>query len=196
MKTPYIIGITGCAASGKSTFAKNLYELLGGEKVLLINMDSYFLPEVELPRAKAPITEVEYPDYNQPISQDLPKLKQDLNKLITTNEHKIIIIEGLWTLYDEHIRNLLHLKLFVDCLPDERAIRRLKRYHTGVNGPGIYPVDEIFGKMSDMYLDLVRYRQAELIEPTKWHADFIINGSNPSRKSLKIITNHIKGELL
>jgi len=63
MKKATVIGIAGGSASGKSTFAKQLIEMLQGIEVLTLHMDSYFKPEEELPLAEAPITGKTYRDY-------------------------------------------------------------------------------------------------------------------------------------
>ncbi|MBM7602662.1 uridine kinase [Metabacillus crassostreae] len=89
----------------------------------------------------------------------------------------VVIIEGLTVLYFEEIREKIDLKIFVDCLSDERLFRRLKR---DIN-------EQTFDEISSEYLDLVRHRHNEFVEPTKWHADLILNGSITSNNSLDIV---------
>jgi len=183
MNRPFIIGIAGGSASGKSTFSKNLREVFAGMKVTELHMDSYFKPAGERPVAKAPITGKEYMDDNHPLTMDLPKLKQDMTNIIQEGSCQILIIEGLLTLWDDEIYEQLDLKLFVDCRPDERIVRRLKRNMTwGLT----------FDEIANVYLDMVRYRHDEYVEPTKWRADFILNGSNPSPKVLDMIVTYVK----
>jgi uridine kinase len=45
--------------------------------------------------------------------------------------------------------------------------------------------------MSDIYLDLVRYRHNEYVEPSKWRADIILNGSTPSDKALEMVKEYV-----
>lgn len=115
---------------------------------------------------------------------DLPKLAQDLAAART--KHQVVIVEGLLTLWDQAIYDQLDLKLFVDCRADERIVRRLKR-----NMKWGLKFDQVAG----VYLDLVRYRHDEYVEPTKWRADFILNGSNPSDRALEIIAGYLKQKL-
>ena len=183
MNKPFIIGIAGGSASGKSTFSKNLREAFVGTMVTELHMDSYFKADGERPVAVAPITGKTYRDDNHPMSVDLPRLKQDITNLIREGTCQVLIVEGLLTLWDEEIYKLLDLKLYVDCRPDERIVRRLKR-----NMPWGLTFDEI----SNVYLDMVRYRHDEYVEPTKWRADFILNGSNPSPKVLDMIVTYVK----
>ena len=182
-ETPFVIGIAGGSASGKTTFAKLLSETFGATACLILHMDSYYKPQAQLPRAKAPVTGIEYADYNHPSSLHLAQLAQDFDQAIADARHKIIIIEGIFALQNESIYSKLDLKIFIDCRADERMIRRLKRNM----GFGLE-----FDQTSDEYLDLVRYRHDEYVEPSKWRADLILNGSNFSKKAVDLIVNYIK----
>ena len=95
----------------------------------------------------------------------------------------MVIIEGLLTLWDQEIAEQLDLRLFVDCRPDERIVRRLRRNM----GWGL-----AFDEIANVYLDLVRYRHDEYVEPSKWHADLIINGSAPSETALRLIADSVR----
>ena len=180
--TPYIIGIAGGSASGKTTCALALAEALGGMRVRVIHLDDYFKPEEQRPRAKGPVTGAQYLDDNHPLTMDLPKAAQDLAEAAASGAHQAIIIEGLLTLWDDAICAQLNLKLFVDCRADERIVRRLRRNMRWGLG---------FDEIANVYLDLVRYRHDEYVEPSKWRADFILNGSQPSDKAIEMIAKHV-----
>ena len=186
MKKPYIIGIAGGSASGKSTFSAALATALDGLKLLVIHMDSYFKPLEQRPYATAPITGKQYVDDNHPLTMDLPKLASDLESAIAQNYYEVIIVEGLLTLWDDVIYEKLDLKLFVDCRADERIVRRIKRNQEwGLT----------FDQIADVYLDLVRYRHDEYVETSKWRADVILNGSNPSDNTLVMISRYVKANI-
>ena len=87
---PYIIGIAGGSASGKTTFCKKLAESLNGLNLKVIHTDWYFKPAELLPTAVAPITGKEYPDHNHPNTLDLPRLKGDI--AIAAQEFDVVII--------------------------------------------------------------------------------------------------------
>lgn len=186
MKKAYVVGIAGGSASGKSTIAKKLEGMLEGLNVLVIPMDTYFKPAEERAMVNAPITGKIYRDDNHPTSFRLPELKQDLSEAIDGGEVQVIILEGLLTLWDNEIYDKLDLRLFLECRPDERIVRRLRR-----NMARGLTFDEI----ADVYLDMVRYRHDEFVEPSKWRADFILNGSNPSEVAFKILVDHIKASI-
>ena len=186
MKKAFVVGISGGTASGKSTLCENLERELKGYKLFVIHMDNYFKPEQERPHTKAFVSQKEYDDHNHPGTFYLDKLNTDLDKILEINRHEIIIIEGLLTLWDDNIYNKLDLKIFVDCKADERIVRRLKR-----NMAWGLTFDEI----SNVYLDMVRYRHEEYVEPSKYRADIIINGSNPTDISLDVLTEYIANKV-
>ena len=185
-KKAYVVGISGGTASGKSTLCENLERELKDYKLFVIHMDNYFKPEHKRPHTKAFVSQKEYDDHNHPETFELDKLNTDLDKILEKNGHEIIIIEGLLTLWDDDIYNKLDLKIFVDCKADERIVRRLKR-----NMAWGLTFDEI----SSVYLDMVRYRHEEYVEPSKHRADIIFNGSNPTDVSLDVLTEYIKGRI-
>lgn len=186
MKKPFIIGIAGGSASGKSTFAGRLQEALDAYSLLLLPMDSYFKSPEQRAMAQAPITGKTYRDDNHPSSFDLARLKQDLAQALQEETYQVVIIEGLLTLWDAELCAQLDLRLFVECRPDERIVRRLRRNMTwGLS----------FDEIANVYLDMVRYRHDEYVEPTKWRADLILNGSAPSDTSLAMIAGYVQQRL-
>src|SRR4051812_32006432 len=48
-KVPYIVGITGGSASGKSSFARNLKSLFSDEEMTVVCEDHYYLPIDKVP---------------------------------------------------------------------------------------------------------------------------------------------------
>ena len=183
MRKTMVIGIAGGSASGKSTFSGKLAEALQDLQVMELHMDAYFKAPEERPLAAAPVGGKIYRDDNHPLTCDLPRLEQDLAAAVNSGQYQVIIVEGLLTLWDENIQDRLDLRLFVDCPPDERIVRRLKRNMTwGLS----------FDEIADVYLDLVRYRHNEYVEPTKWKADFIVNGSHFSPRALDMLALYIR----
>lgn len=183
MGKAYVIGIAGGSASGKTTFSGQLEsELLPTMTVKTFHMDHYFRPKEDRPFSAAPITGKMYMDDNHPETMDLARLKQDVGNVLE-NQFDVVLIEGLLTLWDDEICEACDLKLFVDCKADERIVRRLRRNMTwGLT----------YDQIADVYLDMVRYRHDEYVEPTKWRADLILNGSSPSDHALQAVVHYIK----
>ena len=184
MEKTFLVGIAGGSAGGKSTFAGKLTDSLKGLSVKSISMDDYFKPAQERRETPAVILKDRvYRDDNHPTSFNLTKMKEDMKTLTDSAEYDVLILEGLLTLWDDEILNLLDLKLFVDCRADERIVRRIRRNMTwGLS----------FDEISDVYLDLVRFRHDTFVEPTKWRADMIVNGASPFDRSLEMVSLYIR----
>ena len=182
MKKAIIIGIAGGSAGGKSTFAENLSRSIGNS--LVISMDSYFKSERERRCVSSPIKDDKvYRDDNHPTSFDISKMVEDIRTASASGQYRAIIAEGLLTLWSNEILPLLDLKIFVDCRADERIVRRLRRNMTwGLS----------FDEIADVYLDMVRFRHDEYVEPTKWKADIIVNGSGDTARSMEMVTAYIE----
>lgn len=171
MKKPYVAGISGGTASGKSTLARWLEEELGDLRVKVFHMDGYFKPDGVRPKAAAPVTGKVYYDDNCPETIYGDKLKADLAQALA-GDFDLILVEGLFALWYDWLYEQLDLKIFIDCQADERIVRRLRR---NMAERGLS-----FEEVAGVYLDMVRYRHQQYIEPTKWRADLILNGSSPS----------------
>ena len=179
---PFVIGIAGGSASGKTTFAEQFMALFHKRKIKIFHMDAYFKKEEERPIQLSMINQKLYRDDNHPYSFHLQQLYQDICQAMNEN-YEMIIIEGLLTLYDDKIYSLLDLKIFIDCRADERIVRRLKRnMKKGLS----------FNEISNVYLDLVRFRHDEFVENSKWKSDFIVNGSKDFHFILSILKGYFK----
>ncbi|SHO50285.1 uridine kinase family protein [Anaerocolumna xylanovorans] len=183
MKKTYVVGIAGGSASGKSTFCSQLEKKLEGSLIRVFHMDDYFKEPENRPVSEAPVTGILYLDDNHPDTMDLLRMQEDVEAAITEEKYQVVLVEGLLTLWKKELYKLLNLKLFVDCQADERIVRRLRRNMSwGLN----------FEEVSKVYLDLVRYRHEEYVEPSKWKADLILNGSNPSDTALEMVVRQIQ----
>ena len=183
MKKPYVIGIGGGTCSGKSTLANQLAEAMSDFHPVMIHMDAYYIRP--LTYTVAPITGKTYCEMNHPDALNLAKLKEDFLAAVQNPEQKLVVIEGLFALYLPEILEHLDLKIFVDLKSDERLVRRIKRHMA--NG-------DTFEEVTDRYLDTVRYRHDELVEPTRWRADMVFNGTLAG-KALDILTTYLRSQL-
>ena len=179
---PFIVGIAGGTSSGKSTLCATLEEKLSRYKTTTIHSDSYY--KKILPKVVAPISGIIYDDYNHPNSLEKDEFITAIRSL-TKTDADIILIDSLFTLYYEETRSMSDLKIFIDLPSDERLIRRIRR-----NTKRGLSFDEI----TAYYLDSVRYRHNEFVEPTRLFADFIING-NYNETTLNVITKWITSNL-
>ena len=177
-----IIGIAGGTCSGKSTLSEKLGDIYG-ERCRIFHMDSYF--RKPFIHTTAPITGIEYVEHNHPDALLLDDLYRDFEEEISSGSHDIVIIEGLFALYLERIREKLDFKIFVDLDSDERLVRRIRRFTER---------GQTFDEITSRFIDTVRFRHNELIEPTRWYADTVINGIFGD-KSVKMLCAYIDTQL-
>ncbi len=181
----FMIGIAGGSASGKSTLANALCKSLG-DRVTLLAMDSYYKPESALPLVKT-ANGKEYRDYNAPQSFELERLKEDIRYVLDNRTHKILIVEGLLTLWDEEIEELCDIRVFVDCPSDVRVIRRIKRnMEWGLT----------FDEITDVYLDLVRHRHEQYVAPSAEKADLVISSDEELEQQVQRVLSLLRGLML
>ncbi len=174
-----IILIAGGSASGKSTIAYELEKQLSPLTVAVIAMDAYYKPEHELPLVTTSNGKT-YRDYNCPEAFDLERMKAEIEQAKSTAD--ILIVEGLLTLWDEEICKQANLRVFVDCPADVRIVRRIKRNLTwGLS------IEDI----TDVYLNLVRYRHEEYVEPSKQNADFVVNTTHDIEEAVAAILKNL-----
>jgi len=176
----YVVGIAGGTCSGKTTLATRLAEKMADLEPTVIYMDRYY--KNPTPNVIAPITRIEYVEHNHPDAMRLDDLYADLDAAITKGG--IIIIEGLFAMHLDYIREKLDLKVFVDLKSDERLYRRIKRWIEWQS------MDEIALR----YLDTVRFRHDELVEPTRWHADMVLNGTLDMGQGVEILESYIRAK--
>lgn len=176
-KRPLVIAVAGGSASGKGFFVQRLQVALGDVRTSVFPMDRYF--RKPLPTCMAPFSGRTYEDYNQPESVDMDRLISDIRACVKDREAEVVVIEGLLALQNDVLRDMSDLKIFVDADPDERIVRRLKR---NMAEKGLD-----FDTIADYYLDSVRFRHQEFVEPSRWHADIILNGSRWSDRALELV---------
>lgn len=183
---PYVVAVAGGTCSGKSTLADRLGDLFtGSRRLLVMHMDSYF--KKDPPTTIAPITRKEYVEHNSPDTLELDRMYADFQQATAQGApYELVIIEGLFALYLDPIRERADLKIFVDLESDERMARRIVKHMEW---------GQTYQQVTQRYLDTVRFRHNELIEPTRWHADMILNGVLDSHMGTEIAANYIEARL-
>lgn len=174
MRSMISIGIAGGSGSGKTTLSRFLASGLSEYKVKMIHMDKYY--KEKRPIATAPFSGKQYEDFNHPSAIHMDKVLEDFQYAALKED--VVIIEGFLLFHDARLRENMDYKIFVDCPSDERLARRLDNF---VNGR--YSREEVINE----YLELVRHRHDEYVEPTRWYADLIMNGSKGNQKGSQIV---------
>lgn len=150
---PFLIGIAGDSASGKTTFAKSIISLFGSDNVLSISLDDYHLYDRD-ERKEMGVTPLD------PKANDLKLIYKQVKSLkegkkihkpvydhssgkfaepVWVEPKEIVIIEGLHTLYRKKTRELFDITIYMD--PDyetkkewkmERDVKRRGHKEEGV----------------------------------------------------------------
>lgn len=180
---PVIIGIAGGTGSGKSTFTNRLRDAFGDD-VTVIYHDNYYRAHDELPFEERKKLNYDHPDAfeTELLMRHLEQLKEGRAIDCPTYDYSlhnrapgtvrieprpVILLEGILILFDERIRDLLDIKVFVDADADERILRRILR-DTKERGRSVENI-------VDQYLTTVKPMHGLFVEPTRVFADIITN---------------------
>ena len=96
----------------------------------------------------------------------------------------VIIIEGIMTLLNKKLRDMMDLKIFVDTDSDERLIRNIQR--------DVVERGRTVEMVIDRYLDVLKPMHEQFIEPTKKYADLIIPLGGENQKGIHILKTYIE----
>jgi len=139
-----IIGITGGSGSGKTYLSNKLINKFGKDNINLIHMDSYYNDLKYLSMEEREKNNFDQPnafDFNL-LSNHLKNLDNKGNVEIPIYDYKthtrtnktskiiykpILIIEGIFAIYNKKIRDLMNLTVYIDIENNIRKERRIKR---------------------------------------------------------------------
>ena len=191
--------ISGGHASGKRSGAyilkDQLEKLFGGSKISikLINMNNYLIT-----------SEKQNFGSRQPNDYDFIRLRDDLNLYIDRIEYEVIIVYGLYALFDKQICDLATVRIFIDCDADVRLGRWIKRdvlteSHEGKTDQEVEDLKEQekikLEKLLNVYLNYSRQEMKLYINDTKENADIILpRGADAT--GFKLIVDGLKVTLL
>lgn len=196
---PYLVGIAGGSASGKTTIINKLREIFKDD-ISLISHDYYYWANDELS-----LEERARLNYDHPKSFETTKLIEDLKQLkhdqavnvpiydFTLHTRKketlrieskpVILVEGILILEDADLRDLFDLKVFVDTDADERLLRRILR-DTHERGRSLESV-------LTQYITTVKPMHEEFVEPSKRYADVIIPRGGENVPAVNMLVEYI-----
>jgi len=183
----FVIGIAGGTGAGKTTVARLVTQHVD-DSVTRIPIDNYYEDLSHLD-----FEERANVNYDHPSAFEWDLLREQLEALlegqsvempqydfeihnrederVTVEPTDVIVLEGIFALYDEAINEMLDLRLYVETDADVRILRRIDRdvVERGRDLEGVM----------DQYLSTVKPMHEQFIEPTKKHADLIIpEGAN------------------
>ena len=196
-----IIGIAGGTGSGKTTVVKKIVEALPPHYVAVVPLDSYYNDTTEMTEEERHAIKFDHPD-----AFDWKLLIKQVNELrkgnaieqptysyikcnrlpetIHVEPKPVIIIEGIMTLLNKKLRDMMDLKIFVDADSDERLIRNIQR--------DIVERGRDVKMVVDRYLEVLKPMHEQFIEPTKRYADVIIPQGGENVKGIDMVCKFIE----
>ncbi len=200
-----IIGIAGGTGSGKTTVVKKIVAALPPNYVAVVPQDSYYNDTTDMTDEERHAINFDHPDafdwkllikqinelrHGRAVEQPTYSYLQcnRLAETIHVEPKRVIIIEGIMTLLNKKLREMMDLKIYVDCDSDERLIRNIQR-DTIDRGRTVSMV-------VDRYLKVLKPMHEQFIEPTKRYADLIIPEGGENIKGIDILCKYIEGLIL
>ncbi|XP_073675022.1 uridine-cytidine kinase-like 1a isoform X2 [Garra rufa] len=205
-KEAFVIGLCGGSASGKTTVANKIIEVLDVPWVVLLSMDSFY--KVLSPEEQALAASNDY-NFDHPGAFDFELLVTTLRKLkqgksvkipvydFTTHGRQkdwknvygasVIIFEGILSFADKELLQLMDMKIFVDTDSDIRLVRRLRRDITE-RGRDIEGVIKQYNKF-------VKPAFEQYIEPAMRLADIVVPRGGGNMVAIDLIVQHVHSQL-
>lgn len=196
-----IIGIAGGTGSGKTTVVKKIVEALPPHHVAVVPLDSYYNDTTSMTEEERHAINFDHPD-----AFDWKLLIKQINELregraieqptysyikcnrlpetIHVEPKPVIIVEGIMTLINKKLRDIMDIRIFVDCDSDERLIRNIQR-DTVERGRDVQTV-------LDRYLKVLKPMHEQFIEPTKRFAHIIIPEGGDNVKGIDMVCKYIE----
>ncbi|WP_394996376.1 uridine kinase [Emticicia sp.] len=205
MMKPYIVGITGGSASGKTFFLHQLLEAFSKEEICLISQDNYYRTQEFVPKDQNNVENYDLPaaiDFEL-YAQHIEDLKNGkivehkeyvfnnpdvVPKTLTFKPAPIIVVEGIFVFHSQEVSRLLDLRVFIDAKEHVKIKRRIIRD----NNERGYDLNDVLYRWENH----VAPTYDKFIEPTKYEADIIINNNTHFEKGLAILTAFLKSKLV
>jgi len=204
MRHPYLVGITGGSASGKTTFLRRLLASFPEEHICLISQDNYYHPRenqlvdsqgvhnFDLPSS---IDAAAYAADVLRISQgeEVRRLEYTFNnaavkpKELVFKPAPIVVVEGIFVFHFEEIAKLLDLKVYIDAQEHVKLHRRIVRDR-----------DERGYDLSDVlyrYTHHVAPTYEKYIAPYKHDADIVVPNNRNFDKGLDVLVGFLRGKV-
>lgn len=203
MQKPFIVGITGGSASGKTLFLERLLNTFEKGEVCLISQDNYYKP-----RELQPIDDQGVHNFDRPESIDFEEYASDIRKIrigetvqreeytfnnvaktpkmLTFHPAPVVVVEGIFVLYYPELADLLDLKIFIDAKDHIKLKRRIIRDKVERG----YDLDDVLYR----YEQHVMPTYEKYIKPFMNDADLIIPNNRSFDKALDVIRTYLRAK--
>ena len=204
MQQPYLVGITGGSASGKTTFLSRLLAAFPKDQVCLVSQDNYYHP-----REQQVLDEQGVHNFDLPVSIDSAAYAADVLALSQGREVRrqeylfnnaaatpkqlvfrpapIVVVEGIFVFHFAEIAKLLDLKVYIDAQEHVKLHRRIIRDRDERG----YDVADVLYR----YTHHVAPTYEKFIAPYKHDADVVIPNNRHFDKGLEVLVGFLKDKV-
>ena len=196
-----IILVGGGTASGKTYVIDQVIKLLGEENVTHFSIDDYYKDLTAMP-----LEERKKQNFDHPKAFDWKLMREQLAALkrgeeidkptydyvkhnrSDKTEHVVpkdlIIVEGIMALVNKDVRSLGDLKVFINASRERRLLRRLER--------DVKERGRSYDSITNQYFTSVQPMYEEIIGPSEYYADLIVNNDGYDNKSIQVLAAVLK----
>ncbi len=195
----YLVGVAGGSGSGKTTLVRALCNQLPPGSVAAVSLDDYYLP---LNRQERDVNG--RVNFDLPGAFDIALLCDDLQSLargeaVYRQEYHyemgtepkwmeirpapVILVEGLFLLHNEDLRNLFDLKVYVEAGERMQLQRRIARDGKERN----YTQEQVLYQWEHHVMPAYR----EFLLPYRHHCDIHVVNESRLEGGLKVLRDHL-----
>ena len=199
-----IILIGGGSASGKTFVLRKVLEKIPADKITVISIDDYYKDFSVLPMEERAKVNFDHPKafdwklMNEQIKalkngQTIEKPVYDFtihgrsSKTEKVVPKELIVIEGIMALVNKDLRAMGDLKVYINCSRERRLVRRIDRDQKERGRTYESIIEQYFSTVLPMY--------EEIIAPSQYYADLIINNEGYNNRSIDVLVSVIQNML-
>jgi uridine kinase len=204
IERPFIIGITGGSASGKTLFLSRLMEQFQTDDICLLSQDNYYRPIEHQTKDHNGIENFDLPGAidDKAFAADIERLRngevvsrveytfnntEKVPDMLHFHPRKILVVEGIFVFHFPEVAQLLDLKIFIDAQDKIKLKRRIKRD----NEERGYDLQDVMYRWKYH----VKPTYEEYIRPHKRSCDIVIPNNQHFEKGLDVIVSYLKNQI-
>ena len=199
-----IVLIGGGSASGKTYVLRKVLEQIPEDKITRVSIDDYYKDFSVLPMEERVKVNYDHPKafdwklmnaqikdlkegktIEKPIYEFTIHGRSQKTEIVEPKE--LIIIEGIMALVNKDLRALGDLKVYINASRERRLVRRIERDQKERGRSYDSIIEQYFSTVLPMY--------EEIIAPSQYYADLIINNDGGSTKSIDVLVSVLRNML-
>ena len=198
---PFIVGITGGSASGKTSFLKGVLNAFPDDQICLISQDNYYRSLDEIMKDDQGIHNFDLPETidHHLYAQHIEQLRMGqtvyqkeyvfnnanvVPRMLAFQPAPIIVVEGIFVFLFRELADQMDLLIFIDAKNSIKLERRVKR---DAEERG-YDLDDVMYRWK--YHVKPTYKQ--FIKPYRAEADIVIPNNVHYQKGLDVVISFLK----